>query len=171
MLTKKYIISSPKLSFYAVNIFIMTYSDVSDDSVNSQIIGVISTYFFNLTRVSRIPKADILGSLMFIREIYSVDIQFVCKKNEDYHKDQIMKMNKQMNGFGTNPNGQPYDPNQMVGLDPVFGDILFEEDEIPIMRGGWYDRNGAFYSDDIESNGLKAVNIFKQGVIDAKKRP
>jgi hypothetical protein len=171
MLTKKYIISSPKLSFYAVNIFIMTYSDSLDDSVNSLIINSISTYFFNLTRISRIPKADIVKILSFVDDIHSVDIQFVCKKNEDYHKDQIMKMNKQMNGFGTNPNGQPYDPNQMVGLDPVFGDILFEEDEIPIMRGGWYDRNGAFYSDDIESNGLKAVNIFKQGVIDAKKRP
>jgi hypothetical protein len=29
-----------------------------------------------------------------------------------------------------------YDKNKLLGLDPIMGDILFEKDEIPIMRGG-----------------------------------
>ena len=68
----------------------------------------------------------------------------------------------------TNPD---YKPNATLGLDPVLGDIIFEPNEIPIVRGGWFDRNNVFYSDDIDGNGLKSVNIIKKGTVDSKNRP
>jgi hypothetical protein len=64
-----------------------------------------------------------------------------------------------------------YIPTETRGLDPVLGDIIFEPNEIPIIRGGWFDRNGIYYSDDIDGNGLKSVNIIKKGSVDAKNRP
>lgn len=170
MLTKKYIISSPKLSYYSINIFVIPYSDVTDDSVNSQILATISSYFFNFSRIGRIPKLDIVALLANILDIHSVDVQFVCRKNEDYHREQMTKQKNQSNQFGTDALGNTYNPSTLIGLDPVLGDIIFEADEVPIIRGGWSDRNGSYYSDDIEYNGLRAVNIFKQGVVDAKKR-
>jgi hypothetical protein len=48
--------------------------------------------------------------------------------------------------------------------------FLFDADEIPIIRGGWRDRNKVHYSNEIEGNQMKSVNIIKQGVIDSKKR-
>jgi hypothetical protein len=176
-LTRKYIIQSPKLSFYTMNIFVMSYSDATDDSVNAQILDKISEYFLSLKRMDRIPKLDLIKELSAISDIHSVDIQFISKKNEDYHRENIIRVqNAQANldssygsnlSYNQNPN---YDENAVLGLDPVLGDILFEAEEIPIIRGGWKDRNGIYYSSEIDGNQMKSVNIIKKGVIDSKKR-
>lgn len=179
MLTRKYKIESPKLSFYIINVFVLFYSDVTEDSVNAQIITKISDYFLDFSRIDRIPKLDIIRELSTISDIHSVDIQFVSRKNEDYHKNAQINITNSINNQYSNMNslisrsGVPksYNPNTVLGIDPVMGDILFEADEVPIIRGGWRDRNGNYYSDSIESNQLKSVNIIKKGTIDGKNRP
>lgn len=173
-LTRKYKIVNPTLSYYAMNVFVIPYSDASDDSVNSQILEKISNYFLSLSRVDRIPKLDIIRELSSISDIHSVDIQFVSKKNEDYHKEMQLAMQNQLTKYadtGTARQLPNYDPKLTLGMDPILGDILFEPEEMPIIRGGWKNRDDAYYSADIESNGLKSVNIIKNGTVDAKKRP
>jgi len=178
-LTRKYRIKSPDLSYYIMNVYVMSYSDATDDSVNSQILAAVSDYFLNLSRIDRIPKLDIIRVLSNLRDIHSVDIQFVSKKNEDYHKqaatDAQNKLNKYnssyQNDISISSMNPDYSYNDVKGLDPVLGDIIFEPNEIPIIRGGWFDRNGIYYSDNIDGNGLKSVNIIKKGTIDAKNRP
>jgi hypothetical protein len=173
-LTRKYKIVNPKLSYYVMNIFVIPYADASDESVNSQILEKISNYFLSLSRIDRIPKLDIIRELSSIADIHSVDIQFVSKKNEDYHKNMIQEMQNQLNMYADTgvarqlPN---YDPNTTLGLDSILGDILFDPEEMPIIRGGWNNRDAVHYSSDIESNGLKSVNIIKKGTVDAKNRP
>ena len=166
------------LSFYAINVYVITYSDASDDSVNAQILDKISEYFLNLSRIDRIPKLDIIRTLSTLIDVHSIDIQFISKKNEDFHKkakqDAENKMNKYNTSFQKNisvTNIIPdYVPTETKGIDPFMGDILFEPNEIPIIRGGWYDRNGIYYSDDIDVSGLKSVNIIKKGTIDSKNK-
>lgn len=178
-LTKKYRIDSPKLSYYIINIFIITYSDASDDSVNAQILDKISEYFLNFSRIDRVPKVDIIKEIASISAINSVDIQFICKNNEDYHRNNKTtaenKLNKFASKFNTDistPKVDPsFDSKKSIGLDPVLGDIVFEPSEIPIVRGGWYDRNNVYYSDNIDDKGLKSVNIIKKGTIDVKNKP
>ena len=63
-----------------------------------------------------------------------------------------------------------YQPNLTLGLDPVLGDIVFEPNEIPIIRGGWYDRNGVYFSTSMNDMSLKSINIIKKGVVDSKNR-
>ena len=172
-LTKKYKIVNPLLSYYAVNVFVIPYSDATDESVNGQILDAISSYFLSLNRVDRIPKLDIIKVLSEITDIHSVDIQFVCKKNEDYHKENIQDLKNQINMYSaTTMVNEPvnYTPTTVLGLDPTLGDIIFEPNELPMIRGGWSDRNTLYYSDDIDSNGLKAVNIIKKGVVDVKNK-
>lgn len=196
-IAKKYKISSPDISYYVVNVFVIRYSDSTDESVNSQIIDKVSEYFLSFSRMNRIPKSDILKEISSIKDIHSVDIQFICKKNEDYHKEEIKRQeNKKLtyskyntnisknaqkdvpfrysgsSGFGLDPvkSNPDYSTNKSVGLDPVLGDILFEANEVPIIRGGWKDRNGIFISNDMNSTGLKSINIIKKGVVDSKER-
>ena len=177
-LTRKYRVVSPVLSFYAINVYVITYSDASDDSVNAQILDKISEYFLNLSRIDRIPKLDIIRTLSTLIDVHSIDIQFISKKNEDFHKkakqDAENKMNKYNTSFQKNisvTNIIPdYVPTETKGIDPFMGDILFEPNEIPIIRGGWYDRNGIYYSDDIDVSGLKSVNIIKKVTIDSKNK-
>ena len=178
-LTKKYRITAPDLSYYVMNVFVISYSDTSDDSVNAQILDKISNYFLNMSRIDIIPKLDIIRLLSKIKDIHSVDIQFICKKNEDYHKkakqDAEDKLNMYNTSFQKNISitdmSPDYIPTATKGLDSVLGDIIFEPNEIPIIRGGWYDRNGLYYSDDVDGNGLKSVNIIKKGTVDGKNRP
>ena len=178
-LTKKYRITSPDLAYYVMNIFVITYSDASDDSVNAQILDRISNYFLSLSRVDIVPKLDIIRLLSSIKDIHSVDIQFISKKNEDYHKQAKQDAENKLNMYNTSYQNDisvtdlspDYIPTATKGLDPVLGDIIFEPNEIPIVRGGWFDRNNVFYSDDIDGNGLKSVNIIKKGTVDSKNRP
>jgi hypothetical protein len=173
-LTRKYKIVNPVLSYYVMNIFVIPYSDVSDDSVNAQILDAISTYFLALSRIDRIPKLDLIRELSFITDIHSVDIQFVSKKNEDYHREMKLAMQNQLSKYANTGQARQlpeYDPSLTLGLDPILGDILFEPEEMPIIRGDWKNRDNAYYSADIESNGLKSVNIIKNGTVDSRKKP
>jgi hypothetical protein len=173
-LTRKYKIVNPKLSYYIMNVFVIPYSDATDDSVNSQILEKISDYFLSLSRIDRIPKLDIIKQLSTISDIHSVDIQFISKKNEDYHREMKIEMQNQLSKYantGTARQLPDYNPALTLGIDPILGDILFEPEEMPIIRGSWKNRDDAYYSSDIESSGLKSVNIIKNGTIDSKKRP
>jgi hypothetical protein len=181
MLTSKFIVDSPKLSFYAMNIFVMRYSDATQDSVNAQIYTRISNFFLDLKRIDRIPKSDIVRLLSGIRDIHSVDVTFICKNNEEYHRDGALSLEYSTLTFNSSQytnisTGQPsvYDSTKVIGLDPVLGDIIFKANELPVIRGGWRDRNGVYYSDDSPSSGdgtsLKSVNVITKGVIDVKNR-
>jgi len=178
-LTRKYKVVSPVLSYYTMNVFYMSYSDATDESVNAQVLDKISEYFLNLSRIDRIPKLDIIRELSTITDIHSVDLQFISKKNEDYHSENILiasnKVNKYTSSYNTDISTAAlvpgYNPYSVSGLDPVLGDIIFESNEIPVIRGGWYDRNGVYYSDGIDGNGLRSVNLIKKGSVDSKNRP
>jgi hypothetical protein len=175
-LTRRYKITSPTLSYYIMNVFIMTYSDAKDDSVDSQIYEKISEYFLNLNRIDRIPKSDLIQTLSSIGDIHSVDVAFVSRKNEEYHKQALLDDLNRRNDFASKDSAQvsrplpTYNPNTSLGLDNILGDIVFEPSEIPIIRGGWYDRSNFFYSDDLSDSGLKSVNIIRKGTVDSSKR-
>lgn len=176
VLTTNITIVSPILSYYVCNVFIITYSDAIDDSVNAQIYDKISDYFLNLNRIDRIPKVDLVNLISDIPEIHSVDISFMSKKTEDYHRRNTIFEQNRRNQFVLPGNEQierpdpNYDPDRVIGLDPILGDILFEPQEIPVIRGGWVDRNKVFYSDGVDGSGLKSVNIIKKGTVDVKNK-
>ena len=175
-LTKKYKIISPILSFYAVNISYISYSDATDDSIRSQVLSTLSDYFLNLNSTNRIPRSELVRLITTnVKDIHSIDIQFVSKKNEDYHGEQKKIIENKLKNISSNlsttttikddPN---YNRNKVLGIDSVMGDIVFEPNEIPLIRGGWKDRNGNLYSDSIDSLGLKSVNMIRKGTIDRK---
>lgn len=176
MLTRRYLISSPALSHYVMNVFVITWSDAVDENVNSQIVDAVSEYFLDLNKVDRVPRSEIISLLAGISDIHSVDISFVCKKNEDYHRQAMLDERNRRNQFAGAESltlarqSTTYNPRMTLGLDPVLGDIVFDPSEIPVIRGGFYDRNNVFYSDDIESTGVRAINIIKKGTVDAKNR-
>ena len=176
-LTKKYIIINPVLSYYTMNVFIVTYSDTDINSVTSAITDAVSEYFLDLNKVDRIPKADLIKALISLYDVHSVDVQFISRKNEDYHRAEVTRIENNKSKFNsrmalnisTRPNPN-YDPNEKRGLDPVLGDIMFDANEVPIIRGGWYDRNSVYYSDNIDDKGLKSINVISRGSVDAKNR-
>jgi hypothetical protein len=175
LLSQKLVIDTPVLSLYVINVFIITYSDSVMDNVNSEIINALSTYFLSLSSTDaingRIPVSTIISILSAINDINSVNISFVSKKNEDYHSAAIIADQNRRNQYAdptllsVSRPSLMYNPNTTLGLDHSLGDILFEPNEVPVIRGGWYDRNTNYYSDDINSNVLKTVNIVNIGTV------
>jgi hypothetical protein len=126
--------------------------------------------------MDRIPKSDIVREIATIGDVHSVDVSMMSRKNEEYHKKQKLFDENRRNDFASKeatkldrPNPS-YNPKLSLGIDPILGDIVFEPSEVPIIRGGWYDRNDIYYSDDINDKSLKSVNIFKKGTVDSSKR-
>jgi len=175
LLSQKIVIDTPVLSMYIINVFVITYTDSVMDNVNSQIIEALSSYFLSLTLNStisgRIPVSSIVSILSSINDINSVNISFVSKKNEDYHKEAMVNDTNRRNQYAdptllsVSRPSLTYNPNSTLGLDSSLGDILFEPNEVPVIRGGWYDRNNNYYSDDINSNFLKTINIINIGKV------
>lgn len=57
-----------------------------------------------------------------------------------------------------------YNENEQKGIDPYLGDIIINREndrknQLPILRGGWSDRNGIFYEDDLKTDGFSSINI------------
>jgi hypothetical protein len=176
-LSRKYRVVSPVLSYYIINVFILTYSDAKDENVNSQIQDKISEYFLDLKRIDRVPKSDLVQVLSIIGDIHSVDVSFLSRKNEEFHRQsRTNELNRRLaaqtqDSNITNMSIDDYpERNTVLGLDPVLGDILFEPNEVPIIRGGWYDRKNFYYSDDLADGGLKTINIIRKGTVDSSKR-
>jgi hypothetical protein len=177
-LTKKFIVKSPTLSFYVMNVWVINYSDSTTDAVKAQIVGQISNYFLSLNKIDRIPKSDIVKLLSNIADINSVKVEFVCKKNEDYHiegqKSLLGRAAFDDSNFGSDPSSSPssYDPNKILGIDSQLGDIIFEPSEIPVLRGNFYDRSGSFYTDEdpISTSNICGLNVFFTGNVDVKNK-
>ena len=56
------------------------------------------------------------------------------------------------------------DPN--IGLDS-FGDIVIDNNDLAIIRGGWKDRNGTYYEPIPEANKISSLNVFyKEAIAD-----
>jgi hypothetical protein len=176
VLSKSFQIDSPILSYYTMNVFIITYDNAIDADVNAQVYEVISEYFLNMTSMDRIAKVDLVTLISEISEIHSIDLSFVSKKNEDYHRSAKINAINIANEYANSEtvkyeNIIPiYDASKVLGIDPVLGDILFEPSELPIIRGGWYDRNSIYYSDAIDGVGLSSVNVIKKGTVSVKNK-
>jgi len=186
-------IVDPVVTYYASNIFVRVFDDiVSEEVIREEIIDKMGEYFLGVTRRDKIPKSDIIKIIEEIDGVDSVSMNFISKKNEEairngfYFKD-VSYNNKATSDIllnqlrsGTNaslseanlssditteekiivPAGT--DPN--LGLDE-FGDIVIGNKELPIVRGGFEDRNGVKYEDGIVPNNLGAVNVIFTGTV------
>lgn len=85
----------PIKRFFVINIFIRRYDDVSEDNIREQVINILASYFSNYDRYDRVVKADIITKLKSIDGIDSVNIEFVSKANEDYHRDGALLSSQQ----------------------------------------------------------------------------
>ena len=133
-------IIDPIFSRYVMFVNIVAYEGYNKDVIRQQIVQKTSDYFLSSRRRDRIPKSDLISVIESVEGVDSVNLYFVCEKNEEYKKD------------GANADKPD------IGLDE-FGDIVMKKDEIVIIRGGWTNRYGTFFSTGIESGKYSTLNI------------
>lgn len=171
IVTTELSIVDPILTKYALNIFLRVYDTIDQNSLKNEIINQITEYFLKVTRRDKIPKSDLIAIIENIKGVDSVNISFVSEINEDAINDgyyikqttQIDRIRGIQEIVSTKVNLNPgEDPN--LGLDD-FGDIKIGLNELPVIRGGWYDRFGNFYQDGIDFNQYSSVNIIIKEVV------
>ena len=133
-------IVSPIISKYAININLTIFEGYQEDTIKQQITEILSEFFLNLRRRDRVPKSDLITLVEQIDGIDSISINFISEKNE------LSKKN--------NPDAE------LIGINS-FGDMVFEKNELILIRGGWYDRYDRWIYDttDIHNNSMINISI------------
>ena len=150
----------------------------------------------NLERRDKIPRSDLIKIIEEVEGVDSVNVNFVSADNEEairngFYYKEVSYNNKQtsdvlldqlknntQNTLNINLSTDVTKNEKIIlssGTDPMlgidsFGDIIIGDKELPIMRGGFVDRNGVEYKDGIDPLNLSAVNVvFKDSVPRFKK--
>jgi copper chaperone CopZ len=156
-------IIEPVIRKYIVNIHLRLFVDAIEDNVRSEVLNRLSVYFGTMSRRGRIPQSDINKVIEEIDGVDSVKVEFISEANEQYHldfemyKESVSKANPKL--ALDKITKADYSADKVIGLDPVLGDIVYEKNELPIIRGGFKTRNGVFYNETPQTKGLSSVNI------------
>jgi len=142
------VIIDPVPSLYVLNVSIIAYDDVDISIIKNDILNSLGTFFIQTTRRNRIPKSDLIALLEGVNGVDSVSIYIVSKKNE------ISKI----------ANSSAAD----VGVDE-FNDIIIENGELAIIKGGFTDRYGNAYSEGLSTTSLGPVNIQVKNIVPRPK--
>lgn len=131
-------IVEPIIKRYVINISLVVFEGYSQDVIKNMIVSQLSDYFLNVRRRDLIPSSDLVKIIENVDGVDSVNVNFLSESNE---------ISKRVNSSA-----------DLVGLDEL-GDIVIGVNELPIIRGGWTDRNGIYYNDGIYTDRPCSVNI------------
>jgi len=186
----------PQFKRYTINIYLYIWEGTDKDSMRKDIIDKISSYLINFKRKDYLPKSDLISIMENITGIDSVNMYFVSENIE-----QELKILTDLNTINNSTiidndskkvliekyKTPTYDTTEkrlalVLENDTVNlflqkhldqnGDIVLNKNERPLVRGGWSDRNGVYYSDLIDKNKLCAINIniIKENVRDTNSQ-
>ena len=146
-------IVQPKIARFAVNVEVKIWDNYDEEEVYSAGLNKLSEYFLNRTRKDMIPISDIIS-------IFENDVPGVDSVRVSFSADI-----KNTKIYGKR-NGKPFD-----GIDE-FGDIILTrtitdhngqfitvKDILPLIRGGFTDKNGIEYSAEQNQYSMSAYNI------------
>jgi len=161
-------IIQPKITRYIMHVYVRRFENANEENIKQQIVSISSDYLLNNNRFDRIPKSDFIELFKQIEGIDSVSLYFVSEENENYQKNQNINQNTILQTPQKIENGiikSAYkNSDKLIGLDPVHGDIVINKDEYAIIRGGFRDRKGIWYSENPNENTLNSINITFDGI-------
>jgi len=176
----------PTFKKYGININLSVWEGYSKDVIYEKIVSNLSEYFSKFKRKDFLPKSDLIAILETIEGIDSVSFHFISELIEtelrnlmsgetvkysvsltETQRTQLLTRYETLSEAGVLTNDMKINEilqfqtfNSFVNsqLD-INGDIVLAKNEIPLIRGGWLDRNGNYYSDVLDKNKLSSVNV------------
>lgn len=164
-------IVDPIITKYALNIFLRVYDSVDSVQIQNEVTSKTTEYLLKVNRRDKIPKSDLVAIIENVPGVDSVSISFVSEKNEKaindgYYFQKISSIDK-IRGIKTVTDNKitlKVNQDPSLGLDE-FGDIVIGLNELPIIRGGWYDRYSNYYEDGLSTDQFGSMNIVIKDVI------
>jgi hypothetical protein len=148
LVTSEMRILRPIIKRYVVNISLVIFDNISVDLLKSEVVSKLNEYLLSFVRRDRIPQSDIVSILEGVNGIDSVNVRFMSEENEKVKSEWLQAVS-------VSP-GIP-EPADVV-LDSQ-GDIIIGKGELPLVRGGWYDRYGNYFNDTVDFAVPCSVNI------------
>ena len=160
-------IVDPIIKKYALNVVIRWFENYDKDAIRIEIRKNLDEYFLNVNRRDRIPRSDIISIIENVDGIDSVNVFFISEENENAIKNGYYEIPV----YGTDPitDQRVLIENKKIvlkkGEDPqlgldIFGDVVIENNDLAIIRGGWEDSNGTYYEPIPEANKISSLNVF-----------
>ena len=160
-------IVDPIIKKYALNVVIRWFENYDKDAIRIEIRKNLDEYFLNVNRRDRIPRSDIISIIENVDGIDSVNVFFISEENENAIRNGYYEIPV----YGTDPitDQRVLIENKKIvlkkGEDPQlgldsFGDVVIENNDLAIIRGGWKDRNGTYYEPIPEANKISSLNVF-----------
>ena len=142
-------IIQPKIVRFALNVQVKIWENYEEQDIYAEAIEKLSNYFVNRERKDMIPISDIIS-------IFENDVQGI-----DSVKAQFVADVNNINIYGNNFDG--IDEYGDIILTRTIknsnGQIMNVKDILPLIRGGFVDKNGTEYSSIQSPNYLSAFNI------------
>ena len=167
LVTAEVEIIDPVIKRYAINIVLRFFEDFDKDEMTTQIRKNLDEYFLTVNRRDRIPRSDVISIIENVEGVDSVNVFFISEENEKAIRDGFYFVPV----YGVDPatNQRTLIENKKIilqkGEDPKlgldsFGDIVIENNDLAIIRGGWSDRNDNYYEEVPIPNTLSSLNVF-----------
>lgn len=144
-------IVDPKISRFVINVAVIIFSDVSEDQVRLGIEQKLSDYFLTIRRRDRIPRSDLISIIEAVPGVDSVNVSIISEIDE---RQSVLLATGGRNSS-----------NAEAPRIDEFGDIIIRDSELPIIRGGWSDRNGTEYASGIDPEKPCALNVMVKDIV------
>lgn len=153
---------SPIIRHYVINIGVRMKDGYNKIQVKNNVQKAIANFIVSNSRADIIPSSDIVVALDNVDGVDTVTVSLVSEYNETahikgYYYKEWVEWNDDDTKFETKRIKYALNDDEELGIDN--GDIVMEQSELWILRGGFTDRFGQTYADGL-SNGLGCVNIF-----------
>lgn len=142
------------MSRFVLNVAVILYDDAIPELVKAKIIDNIADYFLSIRRRDRIPRSDLVKIIEGVDGVDSVNLSFVSELDEAHAKMET-----------TNLGSSEASVSEYKWRTDDFGDIMIYGSELPILRGGWLDRNGVEYERSIDDSKPSAVNVLVKSIV------
>lgn len=160
-------IIDPIIKRFAINVTTRLYSNAIETNIMNEITNRISEYFLTELRKDKIPASDLVRIIDSISGVDSVTVEFISEENENYHKEYLLKSQQYFMKNKTiakdsdimMSDGETYNSEKSIGIDPLLGDIILNREDLPLIRGGFSDRFGNNYSIQPGDSKFSPINI------------
>jgi len=164
LINSEVVMVDPVIRKFVINIIVRYFEDIDKTLIKSNIKSKLSTYFLNINRTDIIPVSDIVAIVERIDGVDTCDVFFVNKENEDAIDNGYYYKKKQVRDGLEYVDSQErvnlsYNQDPRLGFDD-FGNLKIKDNELFIVKGGWKDRDGNYYTETPEDGKLGPLNIF-----------
>ena len=165
LVSSEVVIEDLTINRYALVIALKYFERSDKNKIWSDIRSKLNKYFLNISRTDMIPKSDIVAMIESITGVDGVNVYFISERNENairdgYYIDRYEWINPATHLREIVEKRVDIEDGEdpKLGLDG-FGDIKLSKNETAIIRGGWSDRYGNEFSEDLKPDTLCGLTV------------